>query len=156
MERIYLTPEGHEKLTKELEFFKNTKRKEIAAALNHARSLGDLSENAEYDAAKDAFATNEHRIRELEDRLSRAEVVDHKDLGTDTVCMGVTVKLLDMDTQEEVKYIIVGQDEANPMEDRISLTSPVGKALLGKKVDDIVEINVPAGVLKYKVINISR
>jgi transcription elongation factor GreA len=156
MERIYLTPEGQEKLIKELEYHKNTKRKEIALALNHARSLGDLSENAEYDAAKEAFATNEHRIRELEDRLACAEVIEHKNLTTETVCMGVTVKLFDMDTETEVKYIIVGQDEANPVEDRISLTSPVAQALLGKKPGEIVDIHVPAGVLKYKVINISR
>jgi transcription elongation factor GreA len=155
MERIYLTKEGHDKLIKELEELKNKKRREIAAALSHARSLGDLSENAEYDAAKEAFAHNEKRIKDLEDRLTRAELIEHPVAAGDKAYLGNKVKIADLDTGEETEYKLVGSDEANAADGSISVTSPVGKALLGKAVGDTVEVEVPAGVLKYKVVGIS-
>lgn len=154
MERIYLTKEGHDKLIQELESFKNQKRREIAAALEHARQLGDLSENAEYDAAKEAFAQNEKRIRDLEERLARAEIVEHA-LGADgKAYLGSRVTIVDEETDEESEYILVGADEANPLEGRISVTSPVGKALLGCAAGNHVEIEVPAGTLRYKIIHV--
>lgn len=156
MERVHLTREGYEKLTAELEYLKNVKRKEISAALEHARSLGDLKENAEYHAAKEAISYNEKRVSELEDKLSRAEIIDDSKIPRDKAYIGAKVKLIDLDTSEEVLYSLVGQDEADAMNDMISVTSPVGKALLGHKVDDIIKIEVPAGTLSYKIIDISR
>ncbi|MCM8786676.1 MAG: transcription elongation factor GreA [Candidatus Omnitrophica bacterium] len=153
MEPIYLTKAGYEKLIEELEYLKNVKRKEIAKALEHARQLGDLRENAEYESAKLALELNEKRISELEDKLSRAQIIDKK--GTSSVvCIGVKVKLLDLSTNEEIEYKLVGQDEAVPEEGLISISSPVGKALLGHKEADIVTIDIPCGTLKYKIIKI--
>lgn len=157
MDRVYLTQQGYEKMTKDLEYLKNTKRREIARALEHARSLGDLSENAEYDAAKEAFATNETKIKEVEDRLSRAEIISDIKTGTDNKAyLGSKVKLIDLDTNENVEYFLVGADEADPINGFLSIISPVGKSLLGRGVDDVIEIKVPAGTLKYKIIGISR
>lgn len=156
MERVYLTRDGYEKLMQELEYLKNVKRREIATATEHARQLGDLKENAEYAAAKEAMSYNEKRIRELEDKLSRAEIIDTSKSALDVVCVGVKVKLLDVDTSEEIEYSLVGPDEANPTQGLISVVSPVGKALLGHKVDTVVEIIIPAGILKYKIVTISR
>ncbi len=154
--RVYLTQDGFHKLQEELEFLKNTKRREIASALEHARALGDLRENAEYSAAKDALAENERRIHQLEDKLARAEIVSDSNVPTDKAFLGAKVKVLDLDTDQEDEYTLVGTDEANPVEGLISVTSPVGKALLGKGPGDEVEIDVPAGTLKYKVVSISR
>ncbi|MCM8819338.1 MAG: transcription elongation factor GreA [Candidatus Omnitrophica bacterium] len=154
MEPIYLTKSGYEKLVEELEYLKNVKRKEIAKALEHARQLGDLRENAEYESAKQALELNEKRISELEDKLSRAQIIDEKS-SSDVVCLGVKVKLLDLDTNEEFEYKLVGQEEAVPEEGLISISSPVGRALLGHKEADIVTIETPGGSLKYKIIKIS-
>lgn len=156
MERIYLTREGYEKLTHELEHLKNVRRKEIAKALEHARQLGDLRENSDYSAAKEAFSFNEARIQELEERLSRAEIIENLDTCQETVRIGCKVKILDLASNEETKYNLVGPDEANPVEGFISIVSPVGKALLGHKENDTVEISIPAGILKYKIIEISH
>jgi transcription elongation factor GreA len=156
MERIYLTREGYEKLSKELEHLKNIKRREIARALEHARQLGDLRENSEYSAAKEAFSFNEKRIQELEERLSRAEIIESLETCQETVRIGCKVKLVDLSTNTEETYSLVGPDEANPAEGFISITSPVGKTLLGHKENDMVEVSIPAGILKYKVIKISR
>ncbi|MBU2102955.1 MAG: transcription elongation factor GreA [Candidatus Omnitrophota bacterium] len=155
MERVYLTRDGYEKLMQELEHLKNVKRREIAAATEHARQLGDLKENAEYAAAKEAMSYNEKRIHELEDKLSRAEIIDNSKSALDAVCVGVKVKLSDLDSGEEIEYSLVGPDEANPVEGLISIVSPVGKALLGHKVDEVVEIAIPAGILKYKIVAIT-
>ena len=154
--RIYLTQDGFHKLHDELEYLKNTKRREIAKALEHARALGDLRENAEYSAAKEALAENERRIHELENKLARAEIVSDSNVPTDQAFIGARVKVLDLDTEQEDEYTLVGADEANPIEGLISVTSPVGKALLGKGIGDEVDIDVPAGTLKYKIIFISR
>ncbi len=156
MERIYLTREGYAKLVEELEYLKNVKRKEISKALEHARQLGDLRENAEYDAAKEALALNEKRIQELEEKLSRVEIIDETKISTEAVYLGCRVRLLDLDTNEELEYTLVGAEEANPQEGLISVSSPVGKALLGHRENEIVQIQIPAGILKYKILRISR
>lgn len=155
MERIYLTRDGYEKLVKELGRLKNIKRREIADALAHARSLGDLSENAEYDAAKEAFAYNEKKIKDLEERLAKSEIIEASSHTQEKAYLGSTVVLLDLGANEEVRYKLVGAEESDPAAGLISVVSPVGKALLGKAKGDTVEINVPAGVLKYKVIDIT-
>jgi transcription elongation factor GreA len=156
MKRVHLTREGYEKMVGELEYLKQVKRREISKAIEHARSLGDLKENAEYHTAKDAMAQNEKKIYELEDKLSRADIIDDKKIDTSKAYIGAKVTLFDLDTDEKVEYMLVGQDEANALEGLISITSPVGKALLGHKVDDVIQIEVPAGTLSYKIIKISR
>lgn len=118
--------------------------------------MGDLKENAEYHAAKEAASHNEGRIQDLEDKLSRAEIVDGSTLSADSVCFGVMVKLKDLESDEEIEYNLVGNEEADPIAGKISISSPVGKALLGHKVDEVVKIEVPAGILEYKIISISR
>jgi len=156
MERVYLTRKGYEKLTHDLEYLKNVKRKEISEAIEHARHLGDLKENAEYHSAKDAMAENERKIRELESKLSRVEIIEDTQINSDKAYIGAKLKLVDLDTKEELEYTLVGADEADAVNGLISVVSPVGKALLGRKPGDIAEVNVPAGVLKYKIIEISR
>jgi transcription elongation factor GreA len=152
---IYLTQEGYEKLVNELEYLKTTKRRMLAKAIGEARSYGDISENAEYDAAKDAQGHNEKEISELEDKLARVRILD-KNITNDEVLIGATVKLLDMDTQEELEYTLVSELEADYNQGKISVSSPVGSGLLGYKVNQIAEIKIPAGTLKYKIIQISR
>jgi len=156
MERVYLTQEGYEKLTGELEELKNKKRKEISAAIEHARSLGDLKENAEYHAAKEAMANNEKRVKELEDRLSRVEIIDESMISSDKAYIGAKLKLKDLDSGEELGYTLVGQDEADPVKGFISVSSPVGKVLLGRSEGEDIQIKVPAGILNYKIIKITR
>jgi len=156
MERVYLTRAGYEKLIEELEHLKKVKRKEISAAIEHARSLGDLKENAEYHSAKDALAANEARVSELEDKLSRVEIIEDNKIDIDKAYIGAKLKLLDLDTGDEIEYTLVGQEEANASEGLISVTSPIGKALLGHQEGDIVKVDAPAGILEYKIIKISR
>jgi transcription elongation factor GreA len=153
---VYLTRQGHEKLAKDLEYLKTTKRREISKAIGVARAHGDISENAEYDAAREAQGLNEKRIAELEDKLARGRIIDDEDIPKDQVLVGATVRLCDLDTNEEISYTLVSEEEADYTQGKISLTSPVGAALLGHKAGSIVEIKVPAGILKYKVIKISR
>jgi transcription elongation factor GreA len=152
---IYLTQEGYEKLVNELEQLKTVKRRALAKAIGEARAYGDISENAEYDAAKDAQAHNEKEIMELEDKLARVRILD-KNIANDEVLIGATVKLLDMDTQEELEYTLVSELEADYNQGKISVSSPVGAGLLGHKENEIAEIKIPAGILKYKIIRISR
>jgi transcription elongation factor GreA len=154
MERTYLSREGYEKLMHELEHLKIVKRKELSSAVEHARLLGDLKENAEYDAAKEALAFNEKRIHELENKLSTAEIIENK-TAISSVCLGAKVKIVDLDSNEEIEYSMVGPDEADPVNGFISINSPVGKALLGHKENDTVEVTIPAGILKYKIVKIS-
>jgi transcription elongation factor GreA len=156
MERIYLTRQGYERLSHELQHLKKVRRKEIAKALEHARQLGDLRENADYSAAKEAFSFNEARIQELEERLSRAEIIESLDTCQETVRIGCKVKILDLTSNEEIEYSLVGPDEASPADGFISIISPVGKAILGHKENDIVEVSIPAGALKYKILKIFR
>lgn len=152
----HLTPEGYEKIRKELEHLKNVKRRELSKAIGEARLHGDISENAEYDAAKDAQGLNEKKISELQHVLATAQILDNDNISKDEVLIGATVKLKDMKSGEELEYRLVSEEEADYSEGKISVSSPVGSGLLNHKVGDAVEIKVPAGMLKYKVLKISR
>jgi transcription elongation factor GreA len=153
---VPMTREGYEKFVKELKYLKTTKRREIASDIAKARAFGDLKENAEYDAAKNNQAFNEKRIHDHEETLSRIQIIDESKIAKDQVLIGAKVLLKDLKTQEEFSYSIVTQDEANFDEGKLSVTSPIAKGLLGLKVGDSAEIKIPAGVLKYKVLKISR
>jgi len=155
-ENIFLTKAGYEKLKEELKKLKGLKRREIAAALEKARQFGDLSENAEYDSAKQSQDINEKRIHELENKLSQARIIENENISTDKAYIGAKVKLEDIDNKEEILYTLVSEDEADFSQGKISISSPVGKALLGKKKGEIVNIKIPAGILKYKIMDISR
>ncbi|MFH1782806.1 MAG: transcription elongation factor GreA [Candidatus Omnitrophota bacterium] len=155
-ESVYLTKAGYEKLEKELKQLKGTKRRELADAIDKARQLGDLSENAEYESARHAQSLNEGRIMEIEDKLARCKIVDNEKISSDKAYIGAKLRLIDLDSKEEINYMLVTEDEASFPEGKVSISSPVGKALLGKKKDEIININVPAGVLKYKIVDISR
>lgn len=154
--RVTLTRKGRDKICKELEHLKTKKRREIAKDLAEARAHGDLSENAEYDAAKEAQAMNEKKIAELEDVLIRAQLIDDNAVPKDEALIGATVKVEDQETKKIFDYMLVSQEESDFGLNKISISSPVGKALLGHKVGDIVEAQVPAGTLKYKIISINR
>lgn len=156
MDDIYLTRSGYEKLIKELDFLKREKRKQLSKAIGEARAHGDISENAEYDAAKEAQGLNEKRIAELEYKLSHARIIDDENIPKDEVLIGATVTLKDLDLKEELEYTLVAEIEADYEEGKISITSPVGAALLNHKEKEIVEIKVPAGLLRYEILKISR
>lgn len=154
--QIFLTDEGLRKLEQELEELKTVKRKEVAATIKVALSFGDLSENSEYDEAKNEQAMVEARIAELEAMLKQVVVLDEDDLTTDQVSVGSKVRVVDVEFNEEEIYQIVGSTEADPASGRISDESPVGKALLGGKVDDIVEAEVPGGVITFRILEIMK
>ena len=151
-----ITYEGLKKYEEELEELKVVKRKEVAQKIKEAREQGDLSENAEYDAAKDEQRDIEARIEELEKILKNAEVVVEDEVDLDKISIGCRVKILDMEFDEELEYKIVGSTEANSLKGKISNESPVGKALIGKKKGDVVQVETQVGVLKYKVLGIER
>ena len=151
-----MTQEGYEKLCKELEYLRTVRRKEFSKAIEHARLQGDLSENAEYESAKNAQALNEKRIAELEDILSRVRIIDDVNIAKDEVRIGATVKLKDLDLEEEFEFTLVSEEEADFAQGKISISSPVGKTLLGHKENEIVEIKAPARVLRYLIVKISR
>jgi transcription elongation factor GreA len=153
---MHMTREGYEKLREKLNYLVNVRRKEIARQLEHARGFGDLSENAEYETAKQEQALNEAKISELVGQLSSAAIIDDLEIARDRAYIGAKVKLFDMKGDEELEYILVSEAEADFLENKISVTSPVGKALLGKMENDEVEIQVPAGVLHYRILQISR
>ena len=153
---VYLTPEGFEELKKELKYLKTVKRRELSAAIGKARDQGDISENAEYDAAKEAQGMSEKRIAELEAKLAQAHILDHDAQPDDEVLLGATVDLEDIKSKKKVQYTLLSELEADFSRGIISITSPVGRALLGHKVGDKVEVNIPAGKLTYKVLKISR
>ncbi|RKY34165.1 MAG: transcription elongation factor GreA [Candidatus Omnitrophota bacterium] len=155
MERIYLTKEGYEKLFQELEYLKKVKRKELSKRIEEARSLGDISENAEYDSAKEAQLNLEKKIRELETKLSSAVIISPEDVNLEKASVGTKVLLKDLDTGEEFFYIILSDEEADFERNEIGISSPVACALLGKKKEDVVEIKVPRGILRYKILDIS-
>jgi transcription elongation factor GreA len=155
-EDIYLTRDGYEKLFQELEFLKTVKRRGLSKLVGDARAHGDIGENAEYDAAKEAQALNEHRIAELEYKLSRARILDNENIPKDKVFIGATVKLKDLATEEELEWTLVSDLEADYSQRKISITSPVGKGLVSHKENEIVEIKIPAGILKYKILKITR
>lgn len=151
-----LTYEGLKKYEDELTELKVVRRQEVAQKIKEAREQGDLSENAEYDAAKDEQRDIEARIEELEKILKNAEVVDEDEVDLDTINIGCKIKILDVEFNEELEYKIVGSTEANSLKGKISNESPVGKALMGHKVGDTVEVDTQAGAISYKVLEIQR
>jgi len=156
MTDIYLTRKGYEKLIEDLEYLKTVRRRELSKAIGQARAHGDISENAEYDAAKDAQGLNEKRIAELEDKLSRARILENEDISSDEVLIGATVRLKDLGSEEKLEYTLVSEVEADFSQGKVSVSSPIGHGLLGHKENETVEIKVPAGVLKYRILKISR
>lgn len=154
--RVVLTPDGKRKLEAELTELKTVKRVEIAKEIEVARSFGDLSENAEYDEAKNEQARIEGRIRQLEEMLRVAEVIDESELSTDIVGVGSVVRVFDLEYDEEDTYTLVGATEAEPAKLRVSSESPIGSALIGARVGTVVEANTPGGVTRLKILEISR
>ena len=154
--KYVMTYEGIKKLEDELEFLKTVKRKEITEKIKVALGYGDLSENSEYDEAKNEQAFVEGRIIQLENMLKNASVIDESEISVDTVNIGSIVKVKDYEFDEEVEYLIVGSAEADVMKNKISNESPVGKALMGKKVGDVVDVVVPSGVCKYEILEVRR
>ncbi len=156
MDQVILTPEGYEKLKTELRTLKTVKRVEVAKQLESARAHGDLRENAEYDTAKEAKAQLESKIRKLEDKLTRAKVVDTTHAPTDKIYFGTTVELKNKKTGDKVTFAFVAEDEADISKGKLSIASPIGKALLGHQVGETVEVRVPAGTIPYEILKISR
>jgi transcription elongation factor GreA len=152
MEKIPMTQAGHTALEQELRFRQQEERPRIIAAISEARAHGDLSENAEYHAAKEQQSHNEGRIAELEDKLSRAEVIDVSKLHGTKIKFGAAVTLLDEDTEEKKTYQIVGDMEADVKAGRISISSPIARALIGKDIGDTVEVMAPGGARSYEVV----
>jgi transcription elongation factor GreA len=154
MEKVYMSQDGFERLTKELDVMKNQKRAEIQEAIATAREFGDLKENAEYHAAREAQGLLEARIRQLEDKLARTEIVDSSNIPTDAIHFGAKVEVEDLDTGDIENYELVGAGDDDPMNDKILVSSPFAQALLEHKVGDDVEVNAPAGVLRFKILKI--
>ena len=155
-QEVILTQEGFDKLEEELNYLKTEKRTEIAERIKVARGFGDLSENSEYDEAKNAQAENEQQIAELEAKIRNAKVIDSKEIDTKTVQIGNTVKLYDEEFEEEIEYTIVGSTEVNLAENKISNESPIGKALLGRKKGEVVDVDAPDGIIKFKILDIKK
>ena len=153
---VLLTQEGYDNLEKELEYLKTEKRSEISERIKVALGFGDLSENSEYDEAKNAQASNEIKIAELENKLRYARIIDESEIDTKTVQVGNKVKVLDMEFDEEVEYTIVGSTEVDLSQNRISNESPIGAALLGAKKNQVVEAQTPGGVAKFKILAIKK
>ena len=154
MKEVILTPEGYKKLQQEIEYLSNEKRREVADRIRIAREFGDISENAEYDDAKNEQALLEHRIATLEERLRDAKVINKKDVAKDVVSVGSKVRVRDVTAKETVEYHIVGSAEANPAQNKLSNESPVGKAIIGHKKGETVEVAAPRGSMKYKILEI--
>ena len=154
--KVLLTNEGLQKLQDELDNLKNVRRKENTAALKVAKSFGDLSENSEYDEAKNEQAEIEARIVEIENMLKNVEIIDEDGVDTDVVSVGTKVDVKDVDDGEEAEYLIVGSTEADPMKGKISDESPLGSALLGHKAGEIVVVEAPMGKIEYEIISISK
>ena len=155
-QEVILTQEGFDKLEEELNYLKTEKRTEIAERIKVARGFGDLSENSEYDEAKNAQAENEQQIAELEAKIRHAKVIDSKEIDTKTVQIGNTVKLYDEEFEEEIEYTIVGSTEVDLAQNKISNESPLGAALLGKKKNAVVEVQIPDGIARYKILSIKK
>ena len=153
---VLLTQEWYDNLEKELEYLKTEKRTEIAERIKVALGFGDLSENSEYDEAKNAQASNEIKIAELENKLRYARIIDESEIDTKTVQVGNKVKVLDMEYDEELEYTIVGSTEVDLSQNKISNESPIGSALLGAKKNQVIEAQTPGGVAKYKVLAIKK
>jgi transcription elongation factor GreA len=153
---VFLTRKGFQKLQEQLESLKTTERQKIAKAIGEARAQGDISENAEYDAAKEAQAHNESRISDLEGKLVNVRIIENEKIPSDKVYIGAIVTLEDLDNDEELTYMLVSPEEASYEENKISVFSPIGKGLLGHKAGETLAIKVPAGTLKYKIKKIKR
>ena len=151
-----LTYEGLKKLEEELEYLKTEKRREVAERIKVALGFGDLSENSEYDEAKNEQAKVEMKIVDLENKLRNVKIIDEDEIDTKTVQVGNTVQVLDMEYDEKIDYTIVGSEEADLLENKISNESPIGKALLGKKKNDVVEVEAPGGLLSFKILKITK
>jgi transcription elongation factor GreA len=154
VKEVILTAEGYDRLKQEIEELSTTRRREVAERIRVAREFGDIAENAEYDDAKNEQMLLEHRIATLEERLRDARVISKKDIAKDVVSIGSKVKLRDVDAKETVEYHIVGSAEANPAENKLSNESPVGKAIIGKKKGETVEVAAPRGKMKFKILEI--
>lgn len=153
---VLLTQEGYNNLEKELNYLRTEKRAEIADRIKVALGFGDLSENSEYDEAKTAQAENEVKIAELENKVRHAKIIDESEIDTEVVQVGNIVKVLDIEFDEKIEYTIVGSTEVNLAENKISNESPLGAALLGARKNHTVEVNAPAGVMKYKILSIKK
>jgi transcription elongation factor GreA len=156
MSQVYLSREGYQKLQDELQELKEKERPTVRQSLQRAREFGDLSENAEYSAAKERLMFLEQRINKLQETLSRVRLLENENIPDDKVYIGATVELLDLKNSRELKYTLVAPEEADFENGKISTVSPIGKGLLGHSEDEEVEIQVPAGTLKYKIVKISR
>jgi transcription elongation factor GreA len=154
VKEVILTSEGYERLKQEIDELSTTRRREVAERIRVAREFGDIAENAEYDDAKNEQMLLEHRIATLEERLRDARVISKKDIAKDVVSIGSKVKLRDVDAKETIEYHIVGSAEANPAENKLSNESPVGKAIIGKKKGETVEVAAPRGKMKFKILEI--
>ncbi len=154
MQRVPMTKQGAESLRQELAWLKSGKRHKIVAAIEEARAHGDLSENAEYHAAKEEQGMNESRIATIEDRLGRAQIIDPASIDVSNIVFGAKVTLVDLDKDTEVHYFIVGENEADITEGKISITSPVARALIGKEEGDVATVHAPGGDREYEIIEV--
>jgi transcription elongation factor GreA len=154
LKEVILTADGYKKLQQEIDVLRNDKRREVAERIRVAREFGDIAENAEYDDAKNEQAMLEHKIAQLEERLLTARVITKKEISKDSVSVGAHVRLRDMQANKTFEYHIVGSAEANPTENKLSNESPVGKAIIGHKKGDVVEVTAPRGSLKFKILEI--
>ena len=154
MKEVILTADGYKKLQQEIDHLRTEKRREVAERIRVAREFGDIAENAEYDDAKNEQAMLEHKIAQLEERLLSARVITKKEISKDAVSVGSRVRLRDMQANKTFEYHIVGSAEANPAENKLSNESPVGKAIIGHKKGDVVEVSAPRGSLKFKILEI--
>jgi transcription elongation factor GreA len=154
VKEVILTADGYKKLQQEIDRLRNDKRREVAERIRVAREFGDIAENAEYDDAKNEQAMLEHKIAQLEERLLSARVITKKEISKDAVSVGSHVRLRDMQANKTFEYHIVGSAEANPAENKLSNESPVGKAIIGHKKGDVVEVSAPRGSLKFKILEI--
>ena len=154
MKEVILTADGYKKLQQEIDHLRNDKRREVAERIRVAREFGDIAENAEYDDAKNEQAMLEHKIAQLEERLLSARVITKKEISKDAVSVGSHVRLRDMQANKTFEYHIVGSAEANPAQNKLSNESPVGKAIIGHKKGDVVEVSAPRGALKFKILEI--
>lgn len=154
MQKIPMTAEGHQALDAELKHLKSVERPAVIQAISEAREHGDLSENAEYHAAKERQGWIEGRVQELEDKIARAQVIDTTKMSGDTVKFGATVTVVDEDTDQESTYKIVGDDEADVKAGKISLSSPIARSMINKEVGDVIEVNAPGGTKSYEILNV--
>ncbi|MFQ5964504.1 MAG: transcription elongation factor GreA [Candidatus Scalinduaceae bacterium] len=154
MEKVYMTKNGYDKLKMELDDLKNVKRSEVEAAIGKARAFGDLSENAEYHAAREAQGLLEAKIRNLEDKLARTEIVDSSNIPNDAIHFGAKIEIKDMESGDIEHYQLIGAGEDDPLNGKILATSPFAKAFLGRKVNEVVEVEAPMGKLQYEILKI--